>query len=1409
MKKIDVALLLVSALGALCGSTLAHAVAISDTPLFLTVSAPPAVLFNLSVEGPMGGAAYSGTYSNTSEYLGIFDPAKCYTYSNSRFEPAAMAGANHSCGSQWSGNFLNWATMRAIDMMIWNLTGGNRVVDTAGASAETVLRAAKKSGWFNTRSGVVIPAGAAPVSGTWDITYPGDYSFALNGSTYNIRVLVCKTSPGLESNCTAYTDNATTPHTYYKPEGLIQKNAEKMRFALTSYTLDNDQGRDGGVLRSNLKYVGSRKWDDTNRAWVDNDAKEWWGTTTVTGSCSSPNPTTPGLLIANPERCNQDSALSVPTSSNLKSGVIAYINQFSDQGYKSYDPAGELFYESLNYFRNRGPTPEYSKADNANGRALSAITRNSTDNKAGGFWFYNENSEWKDPISYSCQRNFIIGINDANPWLDKRLPGTYFTADKIQLATIASPQDKWRGTAGCMSGSDCNVTAGDYGEPSRSDSAINVTTLTNQVGALEGLNGITWSESNTPNYYPGIVVNGVSVTATITDPIRGILWKKDSVGGSVAAAGNGSFDNNCPTNKTVSALGQVMGTCPGPGKQNSYYIAGLAYWANTQDIRPDLSGKQTVNTYMIDSQEPYPGGNILDGPRNMLWLTGKYGGFIDKNNNNQPDLTEEWNKANDGIPDNYVFASDPQKLRDGLNRAFSNIYDLSTSGADSSSSAVAANSTRLDLGSIIFQMKFNPQDWTGQVLAQTLNKDGTIKDLVWNSDTTLGRISASSAGTRNIVTWNPDTNQGSRFECGGSTSGTSWMDPTVTAAPNNVGCWLTPNQRAALRESGLTNPLPTSIHWDDLLNYLRGDPTNETDGSGRKSFRYRPMTLGDIVNSDPMFVGDENLGYDVLDEADGGGSIYAAYRFATESRQKMLYVGANDGMLHAFDSTTGAEMFTYVPNEVIRDSSGADRMKQLAALNYTHKFFVDGSPNFSDVYVGGVWKTYLVASQGSGGRAIFALNVSAETSGPDVTKVIMTKDKVLWEFGPNSDSHTNSKSAEIGYVLSQPAVARMKNGRWAAIFGNGPGGSSGKAKLFVIYLDANVTDTGKWELGKDYLIFNTDDTTSNTSITGNGLNGVSVLGDDYLTAQYVYAGDLLGRLWKFDLTGITSTDMTCSATTGCGVGTKVFTAPGNRPITSAPAIGAHSKCGYMLYFGTGKYYETGDQLNVDAQTMYGIWDQPKGVSPVSMIDLYGYQIDQQGTAASGTEWRVIADNNLAKITDLYAPASASGNPDVCKANNPDAPKKRGWFIDLKVKGTTVNTGERVVTRTLLRHGRAIFTTLEPSKTFCAGGGKSWVMEMTAESGAPLSYGVFDINKDNTITAKVTATDCGDCVVNSAGVPSLASGVSTGAMGIIKTPTVLTAGGLEYKIGSGSTAGELVVIKEKGSSAPRASWRQLQ
>ena len=632
------------------GVAFAGIVDYSAEPPFISGHVDPNVLLDLSIETPMQGAAYNdqndggvcggrvnvgGTvgicYFKNQEYLGIFDPDKCYTYSGNKFVPCGTTNSDHECTGAWSGNFLNWATMTAIDELRWALTGGNRVVDT---TTETVVQRAnmllsKGHSWFPVKmidsSYNVAPNTVTPYSNSRIYIYNHGYQFDLGTSwgghekaqNLYVRVKVCDQAQGLEDNCVDCGG-------HYKPLGLIQKNAGKMRFAVMSYSRDNSHSRNGGVLRSNMKYVGPKL-----PSGADNPDKEF---------------DVDGIFIDNPEGAAEGD-----------SGVINYLNKFGANGYKSYDPVSELYYECLNFYKNRGPTSEY----------YSGLTASQKD----GFPAL---STWEDPIQYWCQKNYIIAINDANPWNDKKLPGTYFTTPTFSGVNL---NDSGSGY--------------DWGEPlepepdsdSDSDSDIDVTSLTNTVGDLEGLTGTS---------------RCICCTASNCDMSA--------------------------NSKVIPGLGEVMGTCPYCPKENSYYVAGLAYYANTHDLRSDLNGTQTVNTFMIDSQEYNT--TPLVGQMNMLWLTGKYGGFGEKDfqdtngdgNDYEPNLQEEWDANGDGEPDNYVLASNPKKLVDGLNRAFVSVLAKSGSGTAAS---VISNS-RAGEGAIYQAMFFaesEPESLTGRTVS--------------------------------------------------------------------------------------------------------------------------------------------------------------------------------------------------------------------------------------------------------------------------------------------------------------------------------------------------------------------------------------------------------------------------------------------------------------------------------------------------------------------------------------------------------------------------------------------------------------------------------------------------------------------------------------------------------------------
>lgn len=1249
--------------------------AISQVPLFVDITEHPNVLLNMSIESPMGGAAYNdqpdstcggrdgGTgicYFTDTEYLGYFDPDKCYTYNSDKFVPSSTANADHSCsGAEFSGNFMNWATMTAMDMFVWTMTGGNRVVD---ATTETVIRRTRKhnnDSWFPPKrvdsSDNVAPSTVTPWSD--DTIHITNTAFGVKFGTtaggnekgdYNVQIQVCDDTISLEDNCVSYDGG-----NYYKPEGLIQQSADRMRFAVTSYLDDNDKSRDGGVLRSNMKYVGPETYDPTN-GWQANANKEYG---------------TDGLLIDDPD--NKDSEGGVDYS-----GVINYVNKFSDYGYKSYDPASELFYESIRYYKNLGRTPEY--ADGC------------TDAEKGGFPVL---TSWDDPYQYWCQKSFIIGINDANPWLDKQLPGTHFTSDTFNGHSLTQGDD--------------------YGEPSNPDSDIDVTALTNEVGDLEGLTG-----------------TAQCIGCTADD-----------------------CDMNT-TDKTIPGLGEVLGTCPYPDKENSYYIAGLAYYAHTNDLRDDLEGRQDITTFMIDTQEynAVP----LTGDMNMLWLAGKYGGFSDRNDDDTPDQTPEWDNDGDGVPDNYVLATQPQKMVAGLERSFVQIH-----GATASSAAVVANSVTLETGTHIYQAQFNSGDWSGNLKSYPLDADGNIGSADWDAATKLDLMDADT--DREIITWDPDDEAGIPFR---------WGDLTAT-------------QQGALNTNPVTGAADTS--GEDRLEYVRGDDANEEDNDG--AFRTRSTKLGDVVNSTPYYVGPyPNFNYraDFID-VDDTSTYYSDFRDTIgalnggDGRTPVLYVGANDGMLHGFNAETGSEILAFVPNVSFSE------LNDLTNPDYSHQYYVDGSPTVGDAYdafpacTGSCWRTILVSGMNAGGQAIFGLDVTQ----PDSFDESVSGNLVLWEIDSSMAGF-----ADLGYTYSQPPIVRMNNGEWAAVFGNGYGSANHKAVLYIV------------DLATGSLIRAIDTEADGTAGSPNGLSSPATVDvDNDRKVDYIYAGDLQGHLWKFDVTDDSNTNKWEVAFKQGSTPKPLFTAEsdGNdiQPITSRPEVGHHPEGGggYVIYFGTGKYFETDDDDvgSATMQSFYGVWDRNDGTFGYTRSDLVEQTILAEVSQTFGSytyDIRVTSDNAVAWDDD----------------DNSTAADDFGWYMDL-IDPDANNPGERVIFAPILRGGRIIFTTLIPSLEACGFGGTGWLMELDASDGSRLESTPWDLNRDSYFNeqeyANVTLDDGSTLNVPVSGKQS--------QVGLIQRPTIIGGGEKEYKYTSGSKNAQIELTVESTSTEGkgRTSWRQLK
>jgi len=666
----------------------------------------------------------------------------------------------------------------------------------------------------------------------------------------------------------------------------------------------------------------------------------------------------------------------------------------------------------------------------------------------------------------------------------------------------------------------------------------------------------------------------------------------------------------------------------------------------------------------------------------------------------------------------FFSAAEPDKFANDL----ANVLETISSESKSSASSIAANSTRLDSGTLVYQASFNSLDWSGRIVAYNLNTDGSLKGIAWDTNTD----SFVSAATRNIVV--------------GLGAPETLVTSAISFTASNYADLSLSLQTALLAGGTATNAL-------NRLAWLRGDKSQEGI-----SLRQRSTTLGDIVNSDPYFV--DNLadyGFGVLSGTEG--STYKDFLSDKKARRAMIYVGANDGMLHGFDALNGKEKFAYLP------VASFSKLAALTDPDYVHSYTVDGSPRASDAYINGKWRTVLLGSMGAGGNSVFALDVTDPAS--------LTKSSFLWEKATSIlDTH------KLGVAMSEPVIARLSSGsKWVAIFGNGYN-SGDNVKLFVVDLATGAVlkaiDTG-------------------VSGVGNGLGTpVPVDVDSDRITDYVYAGDLKGNLWKFDFTGNSIATWDVAFKDG-SVPKPLFQAVDNngvaQPITVRPTVGSHAESGYMVYFGTGKYFEYGDAVvgsSPQVQDFYGIRDVGARVLNRSDLVTQTVVFEDFGTLVEGGK--------------SAFPVRLVSN------NSPTTPPVYGWHLQL-LSPSGVANGERAVSKPILRNNRIIFTSIIPNTNVCGYGGNSWLMELDAQNGGRLSSPALDVNSDG----KVDELD--KILFEGKYYPINGRGSDE----MIKTPGIIGAGDLEYKYTSGSS-GTIGVVTESaggGELLGRQSWRQFQ
>lgn len=563
------------------------------------------------------------------------------------------------------------------------------------------------------------------------------------------------------------------------------------------------------------------------------------------------------------------------------------------------------------------------------------------------------------------------------------------------------------------------------------------------------------------------------------------------------------------------------------GRNNSAYVAALAYWANTTDMRPSQPGKTTMSFHWVDVLEAQ---SLETIPYNQYILAAKYGGaeVPDDFDPMADSLEQDWWHTNGetltpfggrgrGIsmpkPDNYFLAGNAADMVTALSQAFETILSETANVVTS----VSTTSTRLDTDTLAVQARFESEFWSGELLGL----EPLTNAVQWRASNGI-----AGPGSRDISTWDADTRSQVQFD---------------TSLSSDI--------KARIAAGGNGEPV------DDIINYLRGDRTNEGDG-----FRVRgPTVLGDIVNSRPALAGPSNEGWSRLPAP--AGPAYAAYIDGTkQTRPSVVYVGANDGMLHGFDIEDGDEVMAYMPGAVL------DRVGALTNINYQHQFYVDGQVTIGDAYDGG-WKTVLVGGLGAGGKAIYAIDITD----PD-------DPEVLWELSAENDP-------DLGYTFGEPVITRVGN-EWVAVFGNGYGSQNGQAYMYVVDLFGNPVNAGGNLNNSDVQKIALGDAGQN------GLSGVTVVRDPTTNTRAIraYAGDLNGTMWRVDF----SSGGTASNTFSDGL----FTDPDGQAITATPVTAASPAGGIIVYFGTGRLLESVDRTDIanNAETFWAVIDRNNAIN---------------------------------------------------------------------------------------------------------------------------------------------------------------------------------------------------------------------
>ena len=1280
------------------------AVTIPNQPLSIQPSAKPMIMLAMGKDHRLfyesyndasdidGDGALDIRFKPTITYLGLFDSNICYQHNNKAdgtglFTPkGSTTGTLRKCTNstyRWSGNWLNYITTSRIDALRVVLYGGMRTVDTA---TQTILRRSyipqDAHSWAKEYTSLAIDGFlisdytplAQPATGkrhffgnltptdgvncailndcseskqpwmsvvtdsskrVWDWASKErpvlDGSHGGSRADMTVRVEVCTTT--FKVGCKQYSNGN------YKPVGLLHDFGENEASLFGLLTGSYDKNFSGGRLR---KVMSSFK-DEVNQT---------NGTYTTAATIVK---TIDSLRIRDFNNGN---------TSNTYRGGFSGNDRVSLEGEKVDwgNPVAEIMYEAVRYFAGKGSaTTEFAGTTTVDGQiGLPAAT---WDNP------YASTSAAKAPW---CARANLLTISDTN-----------VSYDSDQLPGVDS--NFGSGLTGDLTGLNVSTRAKFItdNEPSttglkfigQSGSNIDGAPTAKIVNSLGNIRGLAPEEpTKRGSYYAASVAHYAKVTDLQPTTMKG-TQTIDSFFVALASPlprieaklPNGKVINLVPFAKSVSGGGisSAKGSFQPTNQIVDFYVERIAN-SSTADADASVNGGRYEAKFRINFEDVEQGAdhdmdaiveytvkanadNTLDVQLKTIYEAGgiqhRMGYIISGTTKDgiylvvqdESDSTPYYLNVPPGRDPGYCDVTSPPADCNRLpfkDATASTVPNTSISTKIFSPSAAPAATYLKD-------PMWYAAKWGGFVdsnnnskpdLQAEWDKDGDgvpdayffvqnptkLKESLKNAfEAIVERTGSSSNLASNSARLGSDTSiYQANFTAGkwsGDVSAYSVSKEGIASTPKWTAQSVMPpwaSRKIYMKTTGggvvdtsstgftaLPATDRTSLQTNDIYEYIRGNTAKEISKGG--TYRDRDGILGDIIHSSPNF------------DPDNGN----------------LYMGANDGMLHAFNSVNGIERFAFIPSEVI------PRLKDLASTAYTtaHQYYVDGDVSLAFKLSETDKTKYLYSMLGRGGKGLFSLKTTS-----------VTTPTFLWEYTPTGNTDASIDN-DLGLMLGRPIFTLLNNGKSALIAGNGYNSTDGKAVLYIFIINADGSLSAVKKL--------------DTGVGGdNGLSGPAFIDNDKNgTADMVYAGDLKGNVWKFDISDSDPVAWNVAFTK-----TPLFKAVNAsnqaQPITSSvytakDAVDGDTHFGkYFVFFGTGSYFQTGDANDLKVQSWYGIIDD---TAPI--------------TGRANLTQRTVADKGVVAGRDVrvFSPAVKG-----------DMVGKRGWFMDLNKS----ENGERIVSR---------------------------------------------------------------------------------------------------------------------------------